>query len=217
MVYNSIVMEVINIYYERLKEKREERDLSLFKLSQLTGIPKSTLQRYENGTTKKIPIEAVSLIEKALGLPTGYLMGWESDTFSDISNVYIPEFKSVPLLGQIACGEPILADENIIDYVRIENDVKCDFALLCKGDSMINARIFDGDVVYIRKQENVENGEIAAVLIDNEATLKRIYKYDNRLELRAENPTFPPINIEGKQLETVKIIGKAVAFTSYVK
>lgn len=79
----------------------------------------------------------------------------------------------------------------------MDESVHADFCLRCKGDSMINARIFDGDIVYIRQQDDVENGEIAAVVIDGEATLKRVYKYPNRLELRAENPTFPVINIEG--------------------
>ena len=95
--------------------------------------------------------------------------------------------------------------------------IQADFALRCKGDSMIGARILDGDIVYIRQQPDVDDGEIAAVLIDNEATLKRVYKMPGRLQLRAENPAFLPINLEGDELETVRILGKAVAFKSSVK
>lgn len=82
---------------------------------------------------------------------------------------------------------------------------------------MINARIFDGDLVYIRRQEDVDSGQIVAVLIDEDATLKRVYKYPGRLELRPETPTFPVLQYEGEQLADIRILGKAVAFTSPVK
>ena len=82
---------------------------------------------------------------------------------------------------------------------------------------MINAHIFDGDLVFIRKQPDVENGEIAAVVIDGEATLKRVYKYPNRLELRPENPLFPVMQYEGAELDTIRIIGKAVSFLGQVR
>lgn len=129
----------------------------------------------------------------------------------------LPKTKKVPLVGTIACGTPITAVENIEDYIDMSEDVHADFALRCKGDSMINARIFDGDIVYIRQQPDVENGEIAAVLIDDEATLKRVFKHKDSLELRAENPTFPSLYYEGSELETIRILGKAVAFLSEVR
>lgn len=128
----------------------------------------------------------------------------------------LPKMKKVPLLGTIACGEPILAEENIEDYLNMPETVNGTFALRCKGDSMINARIFDGDIVYIREQPDVENGEIAAILIDNEATLKRVYKYENRIELRPENPTFKVMNFENEELNNIRILGKAVGFFSKV-
>lgn len=129
----------------------------------------------------------------------------------------IPATREIPLLGEIACGEPILAEENIEEIIKIPDSIHADFALQCKGDSMIGARILDGDIVYIRQQPDVDDGDIAAVLIGNEATLKRVYKMPGRLQLRAENPAFPSINLEGDELETVRILGKAVAFTSPVK
>lgn len=128
----------------------------------------------------------------------------------------LPKMKKVPLLGTIACGEPILAEENIEDYINMPEKTKGTFALRCKGDSMINARIFDGDIVFIREQPDVESGEIAAVLIDNEATLKRVYKYENRIELRPENPTHKVYNYEGEEINKIRIIGKAVGFYSSV-
>lgn len=129
----------------------------------------------------------------------------------------LPKTKKVPLVGTIACGEPITAVENIEDYISMPENVHADFCLRCKGDSMINARIFDGDIVYIRQQPDVENGEIAAVLIENEATLKRVFKHKDSLELRAENPTFSPMYYEGAELEGIRILGKAVAFLSGVR
>ena len=157
-------------------------------------------------------IDTMQAIEQALGLDT------PAKNIFEIPGIEpLPEFTLVPLLGPIACGEPILADENIEDYVRANTDLRASFALRCKGDSMINARIFDGDIVYIRQQEDVDNGEIAAVLIGDEATLKRVYKYPNRLELRPENPTYAPLNYEGEELRNVRILGKAVAFLSTIR
>ena len=129
----------------------------------------------------------------------------------------VPEMRKIPLIGAIACGKPILAEEHIEEYVEISKHVAADFALSCKGDSMINARIFDGDVVYIRQQATVENGEIAAVLIDGEATLKRVKFYEDRISLEPENPTYRPIVLWGEEMNEVRILGKAVAFTSAVR
>ena len=103
----------------------------------------------------------------------------------------------------------------------MDKSVHADFALRCKGDSMINARILDGDIVYIRKQDNIENGEIAAVLIDectsiSEATLKRVYIYDDKIRLCAENPQYTDKVFFENDMNKVRILGKAVAFLSSV-
>ncbi len=119
-----------------------------------------------------------------------------------------------PLLGRIACGEPILAEENIEDYVDLPKHITADFALECRGDSMIGAGIQDGDVVYIRQQPEVENGQIAAVLVgDEEATLKRFYFDGQAIQLVAENPKFAPMVFTGEDINKVRVIGRAVAFT----
>lgn len=129
----------------------------------------------------------------------------------------MPAMNRVPLLGAIACGAPILAQEHIEDYVDMPAHIHADFALTCKGDSMINARIFDGDVVYIRQQDTVENGEIAAVLIDGEATLKRVRLFDDHISLEPENPQYRPLVFWGEEMNAIRILGKAVAFTSTVR
>jgi repressor LexA len=134
-------------------------------------------------------------------------------------NLYSIEKKSFPLLGEIACGEPIMADEEFELYVKAGTDVQADFCLRCKGDSMTGARIQDGDIVFIRKQPMVENGEIAAVIIDDEATLKRVYYDDknSKIVLQAENPHYAPLVYVNDELNQVRILGKAVAFQSDVK
>ena len=131
-------------------------------------------------------------------------------------NIFLVEKKKFPLLGEIACGQPIFANEDRESYVLAGTDIEADFCLKAKGDSMIGARILDGDIVFIREQAIVEDGEIAAVIIDNEATLKRVYyeKGKNRLTLQAENPKYRPLSYEGEELDHIRILGKAVAFQS---
>lgn len=130
----------------------------------------------------------------------------------------MPQFVKKPRLGTIACGKPILAVEDAEEFDMVPIDVKCDFTLRCKGDSMINARIFDGDIVYIRSQPEVENGEIAAVRIGDEATLKKVYftPGSDRITLRACNPMYPDMEYEGDALNDIEILGKATAFTSII-
>ena len=146
-------------------------------------------------------------------------MGWDDNPLAGLpSNIQpMPEMRKIPLLGSIACGAPILADEHIEGYVDTPADIHADFTLRCKGDSMINARIFDGDLVYIRQQDEVNNGEIAAVLIDGEATLKRVRLHMDRLILEPANPLYDPIVFRGEEMNEVRILGKAVAFTSIVQ
>jgi repressor LexA len=124
---------------------------------------------------------------------------------------------SIPLIGTIACGEPILAEENIEAMVDIPAHIRADFALRCKGNSMINARIFDGDIVYIRQQPTVDNGQIAAVLINDEATLKRVRLFPDHIVLEPENPQFRPLVYWENEMNSVRILGLAVAFTSMVR
>lgn len=203
----------------RIKSAIEKAGISYIELEKRTGIAKSSLQRYASGNTKKIPIEAVEAIASATGCDASWIMGWR-DNIQTISSIIhpVPKMKKVPRLGTIACGEPILAAENIETDDFVPEDIKCDFTLMCKGDSMVNARINDGDIVYIKHQEHVENGEIAACLVEGDfetdATLKRYYKYDDRIVLQSENPKYQPFVYVHEEMNKVRIIGKAVGFTS---
>lgn len=120
--------------------------------------------------------------------------------------------KRLPMLGNVACGEPVFANEEHDAYIDVDLDIAADFCLTVKGDSMINARIFDGDILFVKKQDTVNDGEIAVVLIEDEATVKRVYydKENNILTLMPENPIHKPMRFEGEKLNQIRILGKIV-------
>lgn len=198
-----------------IQRRRKELGLTLEQVGKIVGVSKSTVRKWETGYIENMKRDKIALLAQALQTSPLEIMGM--DNIKTFDNIMPIKTYKLPLIGTIACGTPILAEQNIEEYIDTDSTVKADFCLRCKGDSMINVRIFDGDIVYIRQQPDVENGEIAAVCIDDEATLKRVYKYPNRLELRPENPTFPVLNYEGSELENIRIIGKAVAFLSGVR
>lgn len=203
---------------DRIRTLIESNDISYGELSKQTGIPKSALHRYATGETLKIPLDRIEQIANAFRVSSAWIMGWEEEQTTLPNNILpIPQMKKVPLLGTIACGEPIIAEENIEDIIDMPPHIHADFALKCKGDSMIGARILNGDIVYIHHQPDVENGEIAAVLIDDEATLKRIYKYNDMVVLRPENPAYSEMVYKKEEMNHIKIIGKAVGFYSNIK
>ena len=205
----------------RIKKTRIEKGLSQREMAKTLGIPYSTYSNYENDNREPSSC-IISKISKVLDITPAYLMGWEShekERFSSVPNILPIETQKIPLLGTIAAGEPILAEENFECYVELGAKVKADYALRVKGDSMINARINDGDIVFIRQQKAVANGEIAAVLLEdeNEATLKRFYQYGNIVVLHFENPAYKDIEINLEEGHRVQILGRAVAFQSDVR
>lgn len=203
---------------ERIKRRREELGLSADQVADSIGKNRATVYRYESNDIKNFPIEILIPLAEVLRTTPAYLMGWDGDTGVMPENIIpMPEMRKIPLIGSIACGAPILAEEHIEEYINIPKHIHADFALTCKGDSMINARVFDGDVVYIRQQDTVENGEIAAVLIEGEATLKRVRLHPDRIILEPENPLYDPLVYRGEEMNTVRILGKAVAFTSAIR
>ncbi len=209
-------------FAERLRQLRTARDLSQMDFSKIIGMSKSSINMYERGE-REPGLETLEKIADFFNVDMDYLLG-KTDVVnraifdSTPSNIIpFPVMGKVPLIGSIACGAPVLAQEHIEDYVDMPTHIHADFALTCKGDSMINARIFDGDIVYIRQQETVESGQIAAVLIDNEATLKRVRLFEDHIVLEPENPQYRPLVFWGEEMNTVRILGKAVAFTSTVR
>lgn len=200
----------------QLKLLRNIHKLSQTKLAEQLGVSQSTIAMLENGE-RKPSIVMLAKIADFFDIDLDTLAGRNLENY-DISNILpVPRTVKKPRLGAIACGEPILAEENLEGYDDVPEDIKCDFTLLCKGDSMINARINNNDIVYIRQQDIVDNGEIAAVLINNEATLKRVYIYDDKVVLQPENTKYAPLVYSKEEMNNVKIIGKAVGFTSRIQ
>lgn len=198
-----------------LKQRRKELGLTLLQIADAVGVTEATVQRWESGNIKTVRHEKIAKLSEVLKVSPAALMGWEEPLPSNI--MPLPEMKKVPHIGNIACGTPILAEENITDYIDLPGHIRADYALTCRGDSMINAGIRDGDIVYIRKQETVENGQIAAVLVgDDEATLKRFYLMDGKVTLNAENPAYPPMVYVGEEIRAVHVIGLAIAFTHVI-
>ena len=201
---------------KKIKELRKEQGLSLEQLAELVGTSRQTIHRYENGIIANIPHEKIEALAEALRTTPASLMGWDDEekpTFNYIKDISTVATKRMPMLGYVACGEPIFASEEHDYFVNSGADLSADFCLTAKGDSMINARIFDGDVLFIKKQDSVEDGEIAVVLIDDEATVKRVYfnREDGILTLMPENPTYKPMRYSGRQLNQIRILGKVIS------
>ena len=200
----------------RLRTARKAKQLTQKELAAKINAKHNSISNWENNQNMPDP-DTIQNLCWALDVEPNYFFTTEGISSLPANIIPMPVMEKIPLLGAIACGAPIMAEEHIEDYVDMPAHIKSDFALTCKGDSMINARIFDGDIVYIRQQETVDNGEIAAVLIDGEATLKRVRLFDDHISLEPENPQYRPIVLWGDDMNTVRILGKAVAFTSAVR
>ena len=198
---------------QRLRLRRRELGLTLEDVAIAANTSKQTVQRYESGVIENIPRARLEAIAAVLKVAPARLLGWGEGAPLPHADLLPLSRRAVPLVGHIACGEPILAEEEFCGYELAGGDVDADVCLRAKGDSMIGARIHDGDIVFVRRQESVENGEIAVVIIDDEATLKRVY-YDRakgKLILTPENPRYAPLSFEGEELSRIKILGRAVA------
>lgn len=205
-----------------LKARRTELGLTQLDVANAVGVSEATVSRWESGDIANMKRSRIASLASVLKISPSIIMGWngtpEIRLPSDVITIIpMPTMRKVPLIGSIACGTPILAEENCEGEVDVPDHIRADFALRCKGDSMINARIFDGDIVYIRQQESVEHGEIAAVIIDDEATLKRVYLYEDHISLEAENPQYRPLVYWEAEMNSVRILGRAVAFTSTIR
>ena len=225
-------------FSERFKQLRTEHCLSQQNLADQLGFSKSSVNMYERGE-REPGIESMEAIADFFNVDLDYLMGrsdipnrneWlktinapeaieHAQLQAGFDNIIPIATKRFRLLGDIACGKPIFANEEKELYVEAGANINADFCLRAKGDSMIGARIHDGDIVFIKKQERVDNGKIAAVIIEDEATLKRVNYYPEKdlLILKAENSNYEDLIYTGEQLNHIVILGKAVAFQSDIR
>ena len=206
-------------FAKKLRQLRQEQGLSQSALAEKVGLSKSSINMYERGE-REPGFEIARKIADFFGVDTEYLLGFSPYRNKEewLSAHPGKETRTVPLLGEIACGQPIFASEEYGQFAELPSGIRADFCLKAKGDSMVGARIMDGDLVFIRSQEQVENGAIAAVIIEDSATLKRVYLDPKKqiLSLCAENPLYPPLLYSKEELEQVRILGKAVAFQSEI-
>lgn len=204
---------------ERIKELRLKNNMTMEELAEKLGLQKAAIYKYESGLVVNLKRSVIEKLSQIFNVSPSYIMCLE-DTPAQSAQIPtapnispMPEMKQWKVLGGTACGEPIfkeLEEESVWAPVSID----ADFVFRCVGDSMINARIFDGDIVFV-KSCPVEDGQIGVVRIGDEHTLKRIYHGPDYLELRAENPMYKPIIIRGEQ-ENAEIVGRAVQFLSRV-
>lgn len=201
---------------QKLRIEREKREISLGVLSRMTGISKSSLQRYETQKTAKIPVDVVPLLEKALNLPKGYLMDWKEEKLTPCDSV------KIPVLGYVAAGTPIEAHEEVIEHIDISEDLAkrgSYFGLRIQGDSM-EPRFYNGDIVVVREQKDVENGQIAIVIVNGDfGTCKKVLKKDNGLILQPLNQRHEPVFYSWEDVEKtpVTICGLVVGLRADIK
>ena len=199
----------------RIKEAREKIGMSQTDMADRIGVSKQTLYKYENDIITNIPSDKIEEISALTGVSPAYIMGWETNQLP--SEVIKLQTKNLPILGSVACEKPIFDPSDGVQ-IKVPSSFHADFGLYARGDSMIGADIHDGDLVFFIQQSMVDNGQIAAVFIDAEVTLKRVYyQKGERLVLQAENASVPPIVIEGSDLISVHIVGRAIAKQSIVK
>lgn len=213
---------------DRIRRRRQELGMSVEAVARALGKNRATVYRYERGDIEQLPMGVLEPLSQVLCTTPAYLAGWSEETEAGEGLLRVRR-RRVPLVGAIACGEPICAPESDaleVDVLDVREDLSCDCAMVCRGDSMTGARIYDGDIVYLRRQDDVEDGQIAAVSIDGELTLKRVFKVRDldeegrviyRTELRAENPRYAPIRLGGPgETRRADILGLAVAFRSRI-
>lgn len=195
----------------------EQNNINNKQLANILHVSESTVGKW----LLKKSTPRMGLIEKM----ANYFEIEKSDLIEDKSTTFdiksipgvkiIKEVITVPLLGEIACGEPIFCQENYDNMFQWDADLgRPNFMLKARGDSMIDAGIEDGNLVFFKQTPQVENGKIAAVLIDNEVTLKRFYKHDNQIILQPENKEYPPIIIREEDYKSINILGEMIGIYS---
>lgn len=214
---------------EYIKTTRKDKHMTQEEMAKYVGVSKSYISMLEseknyNRENKIVPsIKVLNNIARVAGMTLDDMFGQIDDIDVDISSTETPKTalpirrKRIPLLGSVSCGVPKFAEQDYEGFVLADSDVNCDYAIRADGDSMIGARILDGDIVFIRQQEDVDDGEIAVVCIEDETLLKRVYHDDGELRLVAENPRVKTKIVKLDESETVRILGKAIAFQSDIR
>ncbi len=210
---------------ELMKQYRKYHHISARSFAKQAGFSNAYISLLENDRISSPSLEALNAIAKAMGMSLDTMLRSIEDMEVNLSKepgvmdviknaVPMPETKCVPMLGAVSCGEPIYKEELYGEYYLVDKGIQADFCLKAQGDSMINARIHDGDIVFIYQQHDVENGQIAAVLVNGEAKLKYFYRYQDMVVLRSANPSYKEMTYTKDELNSIRVLGRAVAFQS---
>ncbi len=203
----------------RIESRRKDLGLTLDDIAKEIGVAKSTIQRYEKGTIEKIKLPVIEAIARVLSVPPAWLCGKTDQMIPEkplpngIEPIDLTTYHRIPILGRISAGLPLYADEHIDGYTLTDLNGGAEyFGLRVRGDSMNALRINDGDIIIVRRQEEVEQGEVAVVLVDEEdATVKRFYSSDTTVTLmpQSTNPEHKP-QLYDISKTTIRILGKVV-------
>ena len=208
---------------EKIKKLRIERGMTLEQVGDIVGVGKSTVRKWESGQIANMRLDKIALLAKALGVTPGYLMGWEDDPRPTAGEGSVPASlrpistmhrQKVPLIGKVAAGQPIMAETDYETFV--DSPVDCDCALEIEGASMVPTYL-PGDIVYIKHQPTVRDGQVAVVLIDDRATLKHVYRDPDGLTLISDNPDYERIVVKGADHDYIAIYGVPVGYTRMYK
>lgn len=206
----------MSIIGNRIKKRRKELNLSADELGHKIGKDRATIYRYENNDIAKLPSTILEPLASALETTPAFLMGWDADTPIP-PGTHRPRFKKVPMLGYAAAGQPLEDMNQDTPYYDVDNKYDVDFCITVRGNSMINAGIKDGDIVFVKSVQDIPNGKIACVEIDNEKIcLKRFYRFTDSVMLVSENPANPPLHFNENNCESLKILGLAILKQSEV-
>ena len=202
----------MKLFSLRIRELREKAQMSQQQLADAIGAQsRSTISMYESGN-REPDLETFEALADVFNVPLAYIVGDDSQETLSVPGILPIRKKRIPLLGDIAAGEPILAQESYEDYILADGHMPCDFALKVKGDSM-EPLLFDGDIVFVREQPDVLDGQIAVVLVDDSATLKVLYHIPDGIQLVSKNSAYAPMIYAGLHASAVRVLGLAVQYT----
>ena len=196
---------------DRIRSRREELRMSQEELATRLGYKsRSTIAKIESSKNDLTQSKIVAFAE-ALSTTARWLLDYDDSDTTLPPGAHHPQFKKVPMLGYAAAGQPLEDLNQDTPYYDVDNKYDVDFCITIRGDSMINAGINDGDIIFIKSMPEVPNGKIACVEIDNEKVcLKRFYKSADGIMLVSENPKYAPIQLTRFNCQSVKILGLAV-------
>lgn len=200
-----------------LKDRRLELQLTLEDVAKRVGVSPATISRWESGDIANMRRDRIAALAEALQISPAVIMGWDVDTPIP-PGAHRPQFKKVPMLGYAAAGQPLEDLNQDTPYYDVDNKYDVDFCITVRGDSMIDANINDGDIVFIKSMPEVPNGRIACVEIDNEKVcLKRFYKSGKTVSLASANSKYAPMFFTEDNCENIKVLGLAVLRQSEIQ